>query len=109
MKPERLFKIVKFYVPFYLPIDTLIKRVPKLGPILAALIPIPCYNYLGMGLNRGQRVEWAILDTFDALGARYDSPKTQRAVETMVASPENLATDVFYGRGGAIVANVLKR
>lgn len=48
------------------------------------------------------------MDTFDALGARYDRPKTLKQVERLVESRENESTEVFYGSNG-IVANIAKR
>lgn len=108
MNPELLFKLVKFYVPLYLPIDSFIKRIPKLGHLLSALIPVPCWNYLTLGLSDKQREEWAVLDTFDALSPRYDSPKTLKEVEEMVTNSENDYVEAFYGSNG-VVANITKR
>ena len=108
MAPEKLLKIIQFYMPFYLPIDTCVRSLPLIGRPIAALIPVPCWNYLGLGLSKKQRLEWAIMDTFDALGAAYDLPKTLNEVEQMIFSPENKEAEVFYGSNG-IVANVVKR
>lgn len=108
MLPNRLYKIVKTYIPLYLPIDTVIRKIPKFGTKLLALIPIPCWNYVDWNLTSKQRLEWAIMDTFDALGARYDSPKTLEEVAEMVASEENATAEVFYGSNG-IVANITRK
>ncbi len=108
MNPDALLKVIQFYIPLYLPIDTLIRKIPKIGNFIAALIPIPCWNYIGVGLNKKQRLEWAIMDTFDALGATYDIPKTLEEVKEMVDSSENGKIEVFYGSNG-VVANVVKR
>jgi SAM-dependent methyltransferase len=110
MSPERLFRLVSWYVPLWLPIDTVVKsvlfRIPRVGPVVAGLIPIPCWNHLRMGLNARQRREWAILNTFDALGARYDTPMTAREVERMVSGPGRDAR-VSLGANG-VVANIVK-
>lgn len=108
MNPQVLLKIIEFYIPLYLPINTLIRKIPKIGPYLVALIPIPCWNYSGSGLSKKQIVEWAIMDTFDALGARYDFPKTKEEVCQMADLPENETLEVFFGSNG-VVANALKR
>jgi SAM-dependent methyltransferase len=110
MTPERLFRLVSWYVPLWLPVDTALKsvlfRIPRVGPMLAGLIPVPCWNHLRMGLTRAQRRDWAILNTFDALGARYDTPMTTREVERMVAGP---GRDVVISHGAnGVVANVRK-
>ena len=77
MDPNILLRFIQIYVPFYFPIDTFIKRIPKIGSYIAGSIPIPCWNYTGsddINQNKQNLIEWAIMDTFDALGARYDKP-----------------------------------
>ena len=46
IKPSLLLKIIKFYIPYYFPIDTFIKKkLPKfLSKILKILLTIPCVN-----------------------------------------------------------------
>lgn len=108
MDPEKLLRIIRAYIPIWLPIDSIIRRIPFVGPRLLAVIPIPCWNYLFLGLSRAQRKEWAIMDTFDALAARYDYPQSKDDVEKMIASPENAESEIFFGSNG-LVANVIKR
>lgn len=105
MKPEHLLKVVQTYIPWYLPLDTAVRRIPKVGTVLLGLVPIPCWNHLRLGLNQQQRLEWAIMDTFDALGAAYDSPKSLRQVRDLVRSAPHGDMHVFYGSHG-VVANV---
>lgn len=74
-----LTRIVEWYVPRWLPVDNFLQRIPKLGRFLVAIVP--CWNYTGiLPLTPEQIREWAILDTFDALSARYDSPQTVAGV-----------------------------
>lgn len=108
MKPERLLRLIQFYIPLYLPFDTFLMKIPKIGDLIRALIPVPCWNYTGMGLNDEQIKNWAIMDTFDALGAKYDEPKTLDEVKTMVDCARLESCEVFYG-GNGIVANVVKQ
>lgn len=108
MDPKKLLKIVQTYVPLWLPIDSMIKRIPKIGTYLSSLTLIPCWNYLYLPLSRKQKVEWAIMDTFDALGAAYDEPKTLEEVREMVTIEGAEAIEVFYGSNG-VVANVKKK
>jgi SAM-dependent methyltransferase len=105
--PEKILRLIRWYMPLWFPIDNFIRHIPKLGPAMLAVIPIPCWNYVGSGLTYAQRKEWAILDTFDALGAKYDRPLTMKQVKKLVDSPENESTSVFYGSNG-VVANVRK-
>ena len=77
LKPELLLRIIRFYIPLYLPIDTAIRKIPKIGNIISGIIPIPCWNYTGakeVDQSRESLVEWAVMDTVDALGACYDYP-----------------------------------
>ncbi|WP_035686192.1 class I SAM-dependent methyltransferase [Bradyrhizobium sp. Cp5.3] len=109
MEPDKLLRIIRAYMPVWLPINTLIQRIPYFGPKIAALTMIPCWNYLRSGLNSRQRLEWAILDTFDALSPVYDTPRTLEEVRELVARCEGLTDiSVFYGSNG-VVANAVKR
>ncbi len=77
---ETLQRIIEWYVPRWLPLDTRLAHVPKIGRFLTAVVP--CWNYSGIfDLDPEQLVAWAILDTFDALSPRYDKPQTLQAVE----------------------------
>jgi SAM-dependent methyltransferase len=92
-------RMVEWYVPKWLPIDTRLARVPKLGRFLTAVVP--CWNYTGLlELDREQLRAWAILDTFDALSPRYDEPQTLEAVRAWVEDAGLLDTDVAYGGNG---------
>jgi hypothetical protein len=110
MDPQKLLRIIKLYIPIYLPIDTFIRKIPKIGSLIAAIIPIPCWNYVSIGLNKAQRVEWAIMDTFDALSATYDTPKTLEEVREMVEvdNTGHEKFEIFYGSTGVVV-NILKK
>lgn len=79
IKPLILFKIVKFYIPYYFPFDFFLRtKISKILRILIRiLLPIPCFNYVNeknIPQEKNILVEWAIMDTFDALGAKYDNP-----------------------------------
>jgi hypothetical protein len=108
MAPQKLLRIIKLYIPIWLPFDTLIRKIPRFGDRILAFMRIPCWNYLDMGLNYSQRKQWAILDTFDALAPAYDYPKTLDEVSKMIQSDRNDKTEVFYGSNG-VVANVTKK
>lgn len=74
VSPQTLFKIIEWYIPKWLPIDTKLARIPVMGKRLVGLIP--CWNYTGLlPLNRDEIKTWAILDTFDALAPKYDKPQ----------------------------------
>ena len=92
-------RVVEWYVPRWLPIDSRLARVPKVGRFLTAAIP--CWNYTGLlDLDREQLRAWAILDTFDALSPRYDQPQTIEVVREWVAAAGLVEVDVRYGGNG---------
>jgi SAM-dependent methyltransferase len=72
IRPERLLAILEWFIPKWLPIDTAIKRIPRLGNYLGSVIP--CWNYYFTDLSPEQKRAWAIMDTFDALAPVYDNP-----------------------------------
>jgi SAM-dependent methyltransferase len=74
MRQARLFAIVERAVPFLLAVSNTVARVPLLGRYLRALVPVA--NYRGVyALDDRQLRDWAVLDTFDWLGPRYDQPQ----------------------------------
>ena len=79
MNPETLLRFLRWFIPKWLPLDTRIKRIPYLANYLGAVIP--CWNYHYTDLSAEQKVQWAIMDTFDALAPTYDIPATRRQVE----------------------------
>lgn len=108
MNKEKLLKIIEWYIPRYIDFDTFIKKI-KGGWLLSGLIPIPCWNYLDRGYSREERIQHAIMDTFDALSPEFDKPKTKRQVEKWFKNcPQLTDIEVFYGSNG-IVGNATKR
>jgi 2-polyprenyl-3-methyl-5-hydroxy-6-metoxy-1,4-benzoquinol methylase len=103
---QTLFRIVEWYIPKWLPIDNKLAAIPKLGNTLVGIIP--CWNYTGMlPLTPKQITQWAILDTFDALGAKYDSPQT--CAEVRAWFNEAGLEDVQVGTGSnGIVGSGMK-
>lgn len=95
-----LFKVIKSYVPKWLPVDTIIKRNPVLRRTLGVLIP--CWNYWYLPLTPQQRVEWGILDTFDALAPHYDYPQTEETVRRWFHEEGLVSIDVRLGGNGVL-------
>ena len=103
LPPRLLRRIIEWYVPRWLPVDDVCSRIPKLRRLVPGLIP--CWNYRGMlPLTEPQRLEWAILDTYDALGARYDFPQTIETVRDWCTATGLIDVDVHPG-GNGIEAN----
>ncbi len=80
MDQEKLMAFLEWYIPKWLPIDTAIKKIPVLGSILGAVIP--CWNYFQREeLSKQQLIDWAIMDTFDALAPKYDIPASLKDIK----------------------------
>ena len=104
-----LYKIISWYIPHYLPFDTFLKKIfGKLGFILTGFIPIPCWNYFFLDLDKSTKVEWAILDTFDALSPKYDKSFTNKDIEVMLKDIKaRIKYKIFNGSNG-LVLNITK-
>ena len=107
MDPARLLRLIERYIPFWLPVDMVIRRIPLIGPRIIGFLRIPCWNHYELRLGYRETVRWAIMNTFDALGARYDFPMSPEEVRAMVDHAANDEVEVFYGSNG-VVANVRK-
>jgi hypothetical protein len=106
LTPRRLFKIVEWYVPKWLPIDTKLAKIPGLRKGLVGIIP--CWNYTDLlPLQPEEIVSWAILDTFDALASKYDIPQTLDEVSDWFRQAGLSNVRVERGSNG-IVGNATK-
>lgn len=106
LRPETLLRALEWYIPKWLPIDTAIKRVPHLGSYLGAVVP--CWNYMLTDLSPEQKVQWAIMDTFDALAPTYDLPARIEDVERWFRDADLVHVDVHPG-GNGVVGNGRRR
>lgn len=100
MEPEKLLKILKWFIPKWLPFDTVIKHIPILRHYLGAIIP--CWNYFYTDLSKKEKREWAIMDTFDALAAAYDLPQRKSDVISWFKKCGYEHFEVFEGSNGIV-------
>jgi hypothetical protein len=85
--------------PSWLPIDNRLRRVPRIGRFLIAVVP--CWNPYGLfELSDEEAVAWTILDTFDALAPRYDWPQSPESVEGWCSRAGLVEVSVRYGGNG---------
>jgi hypothetical protein len=96
----KLFRFISWYVPLWLPIDTIIKKLPLVGNFFGMLIP--CWNYSFLPLTSQQKIEWAILDTFDALAPVYDLPQREQTMRRWFEAALLCDIDVRIGGNGVI-------
>lgn len=108
MNPRLLLAMIRAYMPLWFPLHTFLARRGKVGGKVLQYFGLPCWNHLHLPLSFKQRRQWAVLDTLDALSAKYDLPMSLEEVQGMVASDLNDSLEVFYGSNG-IVANVVRR
>jgi 2-polyprenyl-3-methyl-5-hydroxy-6-metoxy-1,4-benzoquinol methylase len=95
-------RLVEWYVPRWLPVDTRLARVPRAGRFLTAVVP--CWNYTGLlPLSRDELEAWAVLDTFDALSPRHDNPQTLEAVREWCAAAGLVDLEVRPGGNGILI------
>ncbi|OAI46832.1 hypothetical protein AYO44_10670 [Planctomycetaceae bacterium SCGC AG-212-F19] len=73
-----LLRLCEAYLPLWVPVDRLLGRIPLIGPALSSLVP--CWNKWSLPLSRQHRMEWTILDTFDAFSPEFDQPQSEPEV-----------------------------
>jgi SAM-dependent methyltransferase len=100
ISPERLLAFLERFIPLWLPFDTLIKRIPVLGTYLGAVVP--CWNYFYTDLPPDQKIQWAILDTFDALAPSFDNPVTLDEVRSWFIDAGYNGFEVREGGNGVV-------
>lgn len=82
---ETLLRGIERAMPVVFPIADRLFRIPKVGRIAQFAIPVAVYVDK-KGFTDEQRYEEAVLDTFDMLSPRYDSPMTWQEVEAALRS-----------------------
>lgn len=107
LKKEKLLRLIQWYVPKYIKFDTIIKKIPRFGYVIGGIIPIPCWNYLNSGYTDQERIQHAIMDTFDALSPVYDKPATKRQVNWWFKKLPCSSYEVFYG-GNGVIGNAVR-
>jgi len=90
-----LFKCLCKAVPALLFTSQLLGRIPVFGSVLKRLIPVADYTGI-YPLSQRQLEEWALLDTFDMLGPRYDSPQTARTIRRWMSAAGMKQIEVLH-------------
>ena len=76
MKKETLLKAIQMVMPIAFPVTDILFRIPLVGRVFVFAMPVANYVHEKQ-LNREQRYNWAILDTFDMLSPAFDQPMTE--------------------------------
>jgi SAM-dependent methyltransferase len=94
---KALLRAIEKTMPFVFPVTDTLFRLPAVGRLAQFAIPVATYVDCDE-LTREQRYREAVLDTFDMLAPRYDSPMTWQEVEAVLrasgASAWNFRTRV---------------
>ncbi|HVB22662.1 MAG TPA: methyltransferase domain-containing protein [Ktedonobacteraceae bacterium] len=98
MEPTRLYQRTKRWIDFIWPLAVLIRKIPRIGPILNWRLLVPDYSREGVPVNSLK--EWAYLDAFDMLSPRYDSPQTIKTVQRWFEKAGMAEVVVKYGYNG---------
>lgn len=72
---DLLFQTIERAAPSLLRVSRLAGSVPVAGRALRRMVPVADYEGV-LPLTEQQRLEWAVLDTFDWLSPRYDQPQS---------------------------------
>lgn len=79
-----LFRVIERAAPALLAVSHAAGAVPVLGRALRRAVPVADYEGV-LPLDARQRLEWAVLDTFDWLSPRYDQPQTPSTMRAWAA------------------------
>jgi SAM-dependent methyltransferase len=70
----KLYTLVTKIAPILLPVSVRLKKIPIYGKYICYVIPVA--NPTDLPVKDEDILDWAILDTFDALAPTYDNPQT---------------------------------
>jgi 2-polyprenyl-3-methyl-5-hydroxy-6-metoxy-1,4-benzoquinol methylase/uncharacterized protein YbaR (Trm112 family) len=98
MEPERLYALTRRWIDLVWPLSRLISRIPRAGRLINWRLLVA--DYSALGLSDAVLKEWAVLDTFDMLSPRYDSPQTLATLRRWFVEAGLTDIDVHYGYNG---------
>jgi len=103
LPPRLLLLLLKICLPFLFALTEVLFRVPALGRMFRFIIPVE--NYVDVReLTLKQRYRWALMDTFDMLAPRYDSPQSEAAVSEQLARSGFVSIERGKGAGLNVAA-----
>jgi SAM-dependent methyltransferase len=97
MDEDKLLALVEQMVRWLLPVSDMLGGVPAIGHYLQRLVPVINYRK-AYPLSDKQVYEWAVLDTFDALGATFDNPVTANEMRLWFQDAGYTEIEVFVAR-----------
>jgi len=103
MQHEKLLRLIKWYIPIWFPVSSLLIKIPFVGKFLCQILPISNYSLQFPQLTKEELVEWAILDTFDMLSPEYDQPQTIGTLRSWAAEAKLDITYCGTGDNGYVL------
>jgi SAM-dependent methyltransferase len=103
MDVASLYKMVTKYVPILFPVKQFIVDKWPLGRHIGFFIPVIYHKWIvpgGAALPQTTLLEWSILDTYDALAAKYDKPQTIKRIRGWCAEASLTSIEVEKGFNG---------
>ena len=97
--PASLYRLVRAYIIIMWPLARVLGRIPKVGKKINWFLLVADYHGV-YELSDSMLREWAILDTFDMLGPRYDSPQRLQAVRAWFDGGGFAQVEVHRGYNG---------
>lgn len=105
LAPQQTLEFVERALPMLFGLSRFLRRIPLVGYLLSRLIPVSNYEGI-LDLNSDELYEWALLDTFDAIGAKYDSPQSAKVARQLMVAAGLEQIEIL--RVGHLVARGIK-
>ena len=107
LPPEMLYRTVRRALPPLLRLSAFLDRIPGIGRYARRLLPVTGPRAYLPITDPALWREWAVLDTFDWLSARYETPQSRRTLERWtrdlhlaeVEIDHDRASELFIVRG----------
>lgn len=100
MNPEKLYPLTKKYIDIVWPLAKLIRKIPKIGPSLNWGFLVADYSRILPGAQDRMLKEWAYLDTFNILSARFEFMETIKTFSQWYKEAGMIDINVHYGYNG---------
>ena len=107
LPPALLYRMITVYVTIMWTVAKLLSRLPKIGWALSWRLLVPNYGALLPNASGSTLREWARLEAFDMLAARYDKPQTLAAVRRWAEEAGLLDAEVAYAGNGVEVRGLV--
>lgn len=106
---ERLYRLIAWSTPRLLPLSRALSRLTGRRELAEMIVPVANRDDVA-GLTDEERLEWAVLDTFDWYSPAYDKPQTWQTVEQILHDAgyrtERTARRGLLGKRDGVVSSV---